>query len=90
MIDELQKYKVTVFNESYSLVSDETELHVKKAASMVDAIIKEVVAHSPSIDVKKAAVLAALKLASALVTQDSRTEQLADSVEKATALFKMY
>jgi cell division protein ZapA (FtsZ GTPase activity inhibitor) len=89
MIDELQKYKVTVCDEHYSLVSDESEVHVKKAASMVDSIIKDIVTHSPSIDIKKAAILAAIKLASALVTADTRTEQLAHAVEKTTSLLKM-
>lgn len=61
MSPEVKKYNVSVFNQTYSLVSDEEESVIVDAANRVDSLMKEI--SSRGIDSKKAAVLAALKIA---------------------------
>ena len=88
MMDGLKKYKVTVLDESYSLLSDESEDHVKKAACIVDNIIKEIVTNSSSSDIKKIAILTAIKLASSMINMNTRTEQSVQNIEKLIALIE--
>ncbi len=67
MMNEKKSYKVQIFEDHYVLSSDETEALVLKAAAMVDASMKEISHHFALTDVKKIAVLAALRLANQLV-----------------------
>ncbi len=61
MKPEVKKYRVSILNETYSIVSDEQELAIIDAARKVDFLMKEITAQG--VDQKKAAVLAALKIA---------------------------
>lgn len=61
-----KKYKVTIFGDSYGLVTDEAEEHIVQAASLVDAHMTEIASRIESVDGKKLAVLAALQIASKL------------------------
>lgn len=71
MSKESKKYKITIFGESYTLVSDEAEPHVAAAAHTVDDLMTKMAASLGSAglgpkDAKKIAVLAALQLSSDL------------------------
>ena len=59
--------KIEIFNDHYSLISDEKEADILKASFMVDKLMKEIADKSSLRDEKKIAVLAALKIASKLV-----------------------
>ena len=62
MIQDVKKYQISIFNESYTIVSDEAEHTISRAVSMVDSLMNEA-KKSGSVDSKKIAVLTALQLA---------------------------
>lgn len=63
MMQELKKFQINIFGESYYILSDQPEEKVNQAIELVDSLMKEAASRSPSADVKKIAILAALKLA---------------------------
>ena len=63
MMNEKKSYKVQIFEEHYVLSSNEPEALVMKAAEMVNASMKEISHHFSIADVKKIAVLSALRIA---------------------------
>lgn len=63
MKNEVKKYTVSIFGDTYTLVSDESEVDVVKAAVNVDGLIKEVVQKMPNLSNYNAAILVSLKLA---------------------------
>ncbi len=63
MISAIKKYKVSIFGESYSLVSDDAESQVAGAAQRVDSLMRDIAQQAQVADPKKIAVLTALKLA---------------------------
>ena len=65
-MNTLKKYKVSIFGESYSLVSDEPEEHLVFSAQYVDEVMKNIADKSGISDQKRIAVLTALQLASRL------------------------
>ena len=67
MMNEKKSYKVQIFEEYYVLSSDESEALVLKAAEIVDASMKEISHHFAITDVKKIAVLSALRIADKLL-----------------------
>jgi cell division protein ZapA len=76
--NSLKKCKVSIFGESYTLVTDESEEHVARAAQQVDALMRDITAKSQLTDSKRIAVLAALQFASkTLILQDimQKTEE---------------
>lgn len=71
MMNEKKSYKVQIFEEHYVLSSDESEAVVLKAAELVDLAMKEI-SHSFAItDVKKIAVLSALRIANKFLHYES-------------------
>jgi len=79
MMNTKKSYKVTIFGDQYTLVSDESETHIVQAAAAVDALMKEIADKSKVSDSKKYAIFAALQLASKLINLESevRTNNLA-------------
>ncbi len=63
MKHEVKKYTVSIFGDTYTLLSDESEVNVLKAALQVDELIKEVVQKMPSLSNYNVAILVGLKLA---------------------------
>jgi cell division protein ZapA (FtsZ GTPase activity inhibitor) len=85
-----KRYKVTLLGERYSLISDEAEELVLKAARFVDERIAMLTNTTPAVDEKKAAVLVALQYASEVLRLEVEREQqlvrhkvLADLIDKA-------
>ncbi|MFC1842960.1 cell division protein ZapA [Candidatus Dependentiae bacterium] len=86
---EKKKLKIEIFNDEYSLISDEKEVVILKASQMVDTLMKEIADKSGLHDTKKVAVLAALQVASKLVNlnnslqnYEDRHRELADIIDK--------
>ena len=77
MIDnKTRNCKVTIFGESYSLITSESEEHVVQAAHQVDLIIKEIAHKSTNnIDEKKCAVLTALRFASKVLLLEAEVNK---------------
>jgi cell division protein ZapA len=82
-------YKLLIFDEQYSVVSDESQSHVHKAALMVDSLMKEIASKASQIDEKRIAVLVALQMASQIVSLELQIEhaserhtELAERIER--------
>ncbi len=96
MMNEKKSYKVQIFEETYVLSSDESEALILKAAEMVDASMKEISHKFAITDVKKIAVLTALRIADKLLhcereqTNDKqRTVALKDYIEHELSLLNL-
>jgi cell division protein ZapA (FtsZ GTPase activity inhibitor) len=79
-----QGCKVRILDEEYSLVTSESEQHIREAAHLVDSLLREIMqAAAARTDDKKIAIVAALRIASrALKSED----ELRTLKEKQTAL----
>lgn len=82
-------YKLLIFDDQYSVVSDESQAHITKAAAMVDALMREIASKLSNVDEKRVAVLVALQMASQIAALESQIEhtsvchkELADRVER--------
>lgn len=82
-------YKLLIFGDHYSIVSDEPQTHVTQAAAHVDALMKEISLKAAQVDEKRIAVLVALQLASKLLALEStiestqnRHQELIDRIEQ--------
>lgn len=73
--DKLKKYKVSIFGESYFLVSDESEHHLTAAAQLVDSCMREIADKSQITESKRIAVLVALQLASKVLAHKETLER---------------
>ena len=89
MKNEAKKYKVHIFHHEYTIVSDESEEQVKKTASYVDALMKEIAVKAPTAEEQRVTVLAALRIAHELLAAqktaqeyESKAAVLADSIDK--------
>lgn len=80
-----KNYKVVIDGEKYTLVSDEGEVSVLKAAALVDEIMVTLSSQLEHVDKRKIAVLTALQLASKylhsehLLTQQKEQRDLIDA-----------
>lgn len=72
MSSPLQKYKVSLFGEVYSLVSDESEVTLLHSASLVDGLMKEMAQQTRCTDAKKLALLVALHLAKQQLNEQNK------------------
>lgn len=66
-MNNIKKFRATIFGESYVLISDQPDEHLSLVESLVDNKIKSIAKKSQSDDPKKLAVLAALQIASELL-----------------------
>jgi cell division protein ZapA (FtsZ GTPase activity inhibitor) len=71
-MNTLKKFKVSIFGDSYVLVSDEAEEHFNLSVQKVDALMRQVAAKSEVYDPKRIAVLVAVQLASQLKNSEER------------------
>lgn len=67
-------YKLLIFGDHYSIVSDESQAQITQAAAHVDALMKEISAKAVHVDQKRIAVLVALQLASKMLSLESNKE----------------
>lgn len=83
MKNEAKKYKVCIFHHEYTVVSDESQEQVKKAAELVDTLMKDIATKAPSAEEHTISVLAALRIAHDLLASESIAN---DRASKAIAL----
>ncbi len=69
-----KKCKVSIYNETYSLVSDEAENHIHESAELVDRLLREAIEANPLADTHHTLVLIALRLASKFIKLDFEAE----------------
>lgn len=67
-------YKLLIFGDHYSIVSDESQAQITKAAAYVDVLMKEISSKAVHVDEKRIAVLVALQLASKVLALESNKE----------------
>lgn len=95
MNEQKKKYKVVIFGEPYTLVSDEAEQHVVEAAAGVDKLMQEFAKQAGINDAKKLAVFVALqfsselkRLASAMEARDQEQARLSGVLDRELAGLK--
>lgn len=65
-MNEAKRFDIQLYGESYSIISDESEEKVDEIAKHVDDLMRSIAQRTGLSDVKKIAVLTALKLATSL------------------------
>lgn len=80
MNQDVKKYSVSILNENYTIVSDESEISVHQATQCLNQILNEIVAKAPHLDAKKVAVFAAFKLAMAKISSIQERESIERTV----------
>lgn len=75
MNETSKKYRLTIFGDSYSIVSDEAEEIVVSCAQQVDTLMREIARGSQIAEAKRVAVLAALKLAAEISEREESLMQ---------------
>lgn len=86
MMSKNKHCKVHIFGDEYSLITNESEEHVKAAAAMVDALIKEIASKASVHQDKKVVVLAALQIASKMILLEQERADQKQQEERALAL----
>jgi cell division protein ZapA len=81
-----QKIKVTIFGETYTLVTDESEEFVRATAAAVDILMTDMAKRMGNVESRKVAVFAALQLASKKLaferTVDLRSKELSKRIDE--------
>ena len=73
--------RVTIFNQTYSLVATDDAAQVQELAQMVDQLMTEIAARAGNVDSTRTAVLACLHLADQLRTIERELASLKGRVE---------
>jgi cell division protein ZapA len=73
--------RVTIFNQTYSLVASEEPGRIEHLAEKVDDLMSSIAVRAGNIDATRAAVLACLHLADELESLERRLAALKDSVD---------
>jgi cell division protein ZapA len=73
--------RVTIFNQTYSLVASEEPGRVELLAQKVDDLMSKIAAHGANVDATRAAVLACLHMADELDTLEQQLAALKQKVE---------
>ena len=81
--------RVTIFNQTYSLVATEDAAQVQELAHRVDELMSTIAARAGNIDSTRTAVLACLHLADQLRTLERELESLRSRVETTAQQFTL-
>lgn len=73
--------RVTIFNQSYSLVASEEPGRIEELAHKVDDLMSSIASRAGNVDATRAAVLACLHLADQLESIENRLTELKTNVE---------
>lgn len=79
---ERKTVRVTIFNQTYSLVATEEPGEVEALAHTVDELMHEIAHQSGNVDANRLAVLACLHMADRLRTMERELAALKSSVDK--------
>ena len=67
-------YKLLIFGEHYSIVSDESSAQINKAAALLDSLLKEAASKLSQVDEKRIAILIALQMVNKALSLESQLE----------------
>ena len=73
--------RVTIFNQTYTLVASEEPGRIELLAQKVDDLMSKIAAHGANVDATRAAVLACLHMADELDTLEQQLTDLKQKVE---------
>ena len=73
--------RVTIFNQTYSLVASEEPGRIEHLAEKVDDLMSSIAVRAGNIDATRAAVLACLHLADELESIERRLANLKDNID---------
>lgn len=76
MNGEKNGYKVRIFGDQYSLISDEAQEHVEQSAAFVDSVMNEIARRSSVRDPRRIATLASVRIASELLVLQQQLEEM--------------
>lgn len=79
---EKEKYKVSIFGETYTLISDESHDHINKVVDEVNNLMSEISRQGQIVQPHKVAVLAAIQLASKNIDYNNQSDKLIDLFSK--------
>jgi len=92
-MNETKGYKVIIFDDPYSLISDESQEKISQSANLVDSLMREIDNKLSTKDPKKIAVLAALHIANKVLKVEeelkryiSRESELVTILERSLSL----
>ena len=74
MTTKAKKYEVTIFGNTYALVSDESYDCIVQSAERLDVLMNDIAEKSRTLDTKNIAILAALHIAHQLGSVEKRIE----------------
>lgn len=86
-MSNVTKYKVSIFGESYFLVSDESQEHIDAVAFLVDSYMREIAEKNQIAQSKRIAVLVALQLASKALASQEKSDNLLVFMDKELSNF---
>jgi cell division protein ZapA len=81
--------RVTIFNQSYSLVASEDPGRVEQLAQKVDDLMSSIAVRAGNVDATRAAVLACLHLADELDSLERQLSSLKQDVEHRAREFSL-
>lgn len=73
-MNEAKNYVIRILNDQYTIHSDESQDHIDKSSELVNLFVREILNDNKHIEHKKAAVLAALRMASHILDLKAQLE----------------
>ena len=81
-MSDTKKYKVFICGEAYSLVSDESERNILRAADLVDSMAAEISTKADVSNPKRIISLVALRLASKMLNLEDGENKLLNLIDQ--------
>lgn len=72
---EVESYRVVIFGDEYTIMSDEPEEHIIKSANYIHTLMQEIAQKAPRALPKNVAILAALQLASKVISAEDKVRK---------------
>ena len=73
---EKTRIAVDIYGQTYKMVGNETSIHMRQVASIVDDKMREISSHNPNLDSTKIAVLAAVNSVHDYLKLKEQVEQM--------------
>ena len=81
-MNNLKKYKISIYGSSYTIVSDEPQELINEAARLIDTHMRDTANQAQVHDPKSLAILAALNAAVKSINAQNEVNNLVDSYQK--------
>ncbi len=79
---EKTRIAVDIYGQTYKMVGNETSIHMRQVASIVDDKMREISSHNPNLDSTKIAVLAAVNSVHDYLKLKEQVEQMEVQLKK--------